>query len=1136
MLPAQRNTLAYRRGSVLSLVALFSMAALISGLLILNHTSQASLQRANIRLFQQNLEDSGRSIGYFLSERENDIRVLASSTAITGFFTNQALGMTMTYGLRASLNNVDRLFEERSRNSRLGNVAIYSHFLLLDAKGNVLSRWPRNSDAPRQDIPKALYEPDAKVQVASRTDGLIGFTCPVSQNERVLGYVRGWISYRTLVEYLLHDIPGTLTITDDRAVVFRSRSDSRLATDPIQSLIGDRAVPPAPAPDDAGNASSTLFRTTVPGYPITLTILEENGAVDRYFNRLLFMASLTLLSAVVFGAAALILRMGSKRMILETSLAEATEREKAISEKKEEMELAIEGARLGTWSWNIANGEVEFNERYWTMLGYAKGEMREHLDTWKALLHPDDAAWVVPALTAHISGATPFYATEYRMRHKSGQWIWVHDSGKILQRDREGKPLRAFGIHLDITDRKESGRLLAQAKEESDAIIRHFLDTLIVVNTDLTVIRVNQATCELLGYCEQELIGRSVVDLFHDPAAQVRAAFTFYAGGSDQPPPEETEELRNVELCYRQKDGGRLPMSFNFSLLADDDGTITGVVAGAKDVSHLRLALDQIARQKEYIETLFDIIPAGLLALSSAHEVMKSNRVFKRILEVWSGRLEMGPEECSRRLIDTIVERQGAHQTFTIQLKQGEMTAYFRCRSVFISVLEGVTSVVAIEDITEERKTEDERRLLATVVEQIGDAVFIVGTDEIVRYVNPAAVRNSGYQEAELVGSPPLIYGSDLMDQAVIAELRQTLTEGRTWHGPFRSRRKDGSIIEEDVSVSPVRNEEDGELAYFVGVKRNVTEKVNLQRQLLQAQKLEAIGQLAAGIAHEINTPMQYIQNNVTFFEQSFGDLRELLVTLGQFERAELPEAMAQRLDDLDLDFILEEIPASIRDTHDGIDRVVKIVAAMKEFSHPGTNEKVPTDLNHALENTLVVCRNEWKYDAELVTDFAGDLPLTPCFPDQLNQAILNLVINASHAIRERKESAPEAPGRITVATRQDGDWVEIRVGDNGSGIATEIRPRIYDPFFTTKPVGKGTGQGLAIVHDTIVNKHDGTIDFVTTPGEGTTFIVRLPLAAPKEEMYNEHHPPTASAGTTAAGSEPTRMSGKAAPESSTLS
>ena len=189
---------------------------------------------------------------------------------------------------------------------------------------------------------------------------------------------------------------------------------------------------------------------------------------------------------------------------------------------------------------------------------------------------------------------------------------------------------------------------------------------------------------------------------------------------------------------------------------------------------------------------------------------------------------------------------------------------------------------------------------------------------------------------------------------------------------------------------------------------------------------------------------------------------------------------------------------------------MTKIVQAMKEFSHPGTEEKVETDLNRAIDTTITVARNEWKYVAEMLTDFDPALPPVPCLPGDFNQVILNLIVNASHAIAAVVGEGSQGKGTITVSTRHEGDWVEIRVRDTGTGIPEAIRSKIFDPFFTTKEVGKGTGQGLAIAHSVIVDKFGGTLTYETTVGKGTTFIIRLPLAPaplPMEHLGEKVYP-----------------------------
>ncbi len=195
-----------------------------------------------------------------------------------------------------------------------------------------------------------------------------------------------------------------------------------------------------------------------------------------------------------------------------------------------------------------------------------------------------------------------------------------------------------------------------------------------------------------------------------------------------------------------------------------------------------------------------------------------------------------------------------------------------------------------------------------------------------------------------------------------------------------------------------------------------------------------------------------------------------------------------------DVDYLITEIPDAIQPSLKGIERVSQIVRAMKEFSHPGVEEKRPLDLNQAIESTITMARNEWKYVAEIVTDLDPELSSVPCLHSDFNQVILNLIVNAAHAIGD---NGSQDKGTITITTRQAGEWAEVQVADNGTGMPEDIRNKIFDPFFTTKEVGRGTGQGLSIAHSVVVKKHGGTITVDSEVGNGTTFLIRLPMVDP---------------------------------------
>ncbi len=294
-----------------------------------------------------------------------------------------------------------------------------------------------------------------------------------------------------------------------------------------------------------------------------------------------------------------------------------------------------------------------------------------------------------------------------------------------------------------------------------------------------------------------------------------------------------------------------------------------------------------------------------------------------------------------------------------------------------------------------------------------------------------------------------------------------------------------------------------------VGVIRDITDLKRAEEQrremevaLHQAQKLEAIGQLAAGTAHEINTPIQYVADNLCFLGDAFSNLQKVLRDygrlIGAIRRDCMDHSLAAEIEassgKIDLAYLLDEIPKAVSQALSGTDRVASIVRALKEFSHPGVEEKQYMDLNHAIQNTLTVCRNEWKYVADVVTDLSPDLPMVPCLPGDINQVIINLVVNAAHAISEATDEGRKGKGTISIQTRKDANWAEIRIRDTGTGIPEKHQSKMFTPFFTTKEVGKGTGQGLAISRAVVVGKHGGTIEFDTEFGKGTTFIVRLPL------------------------------------------
>jgi PAS domain S-box-containing protein len=382
-------------------------------------------------------------------------------------------------------------------------------------------------------------------------------------------------------------------------------------------------------------------------------------------------------------------------------------------------------------------------------------------------------------------------------------------------------------------------------------------------------------------------------------------------------------------------------------------------------------------------------------------------------------------------------------------------------------------------------------------------SAFLIGVDAEGRVVewNSVAAAIFGLPDERALGRPfeqlPLPWNREQARQAV-EECRASGARVRRDNVAVQP----GDEKTERVVSYTVNPTQDAHGRGWVLIGSDVTERQMLETQLHHAQRLEAVGTLAAGIAHEINTPMQFVSDNLRFVQQSVEPLADLLKVMPEVLTAvqgpgvtpELAEKLRDASNGVDVEFLAAEIPAALGEMHEGVQRVTTIVRAMKDFSHPGHQGKASADLNKAIATTIAVARNEYKYVADVETDF-GDVPHVECFVADLNQVFLNLLVNAAHAIREAIGEGTGKRGKIRVSTRQDGAWLEVRFADSGCGIPEKVRGKVFDQFFTTKAVGKGTGLGLAIARAVVVEKHHGTITFESELGKGTTFIVRLPLA-----------------------------------------
>ena len=378
-----------------------------------------------------------------------------------------------------------------------------------------------------------------------------------------------------------------------------------------------------------------------------------------------------------------------------------------------------------------------------------------------------------------------------------------------------------------------------------------------------------------------------------------------------------------------------------------------------------------------------------------------------------------------------------------------------------------------------------------SVIESALDGIVLLGPGGKIEGLNAAAEKMFGCSQAEAFGHTFLeTFVAPASRPALEASLARAMDAAESG-SPSRCKVLGLRAGHEFPIECNFTHLERGPRTTSCAFVRDLTEAHRLEVELQQAQKLEAVGRLASGIAHEINTPIQYIGDNTRFLQDSFVSLWELSRRYAEVAPPEAREALRALEEELDLDYLREEVPGAIQRTLQGVDRVATIVRAMKEFAQPDRKEMVATDLNRAIQATLEIARNEYKYVADVEPTF-GDLPPITCHAGDLNQVVLNIVINAAHAIGDAVKGTGSR-GKIRVTTRREGDDAVVAISDTGTGIPEAIRDKVFDPFFTTKDVGGGTGQGLAIARS-IVAKHHGSLGFETETGRGTTFFLRIPI------------------------------------------
>ncbi len=864
---------------------------------------------------------------------------------------------------------------------------------------------------------------------------------------------------------------------------------------------------------------------------------------------------------------------------------------------------------------------------------------------------PDDAKQLPYVANSTLQPEEFYKNSVYLVSHPSENFqseIEFKD-GRVLDRNSsgvfggKGEYLGRIWIYRDVTEHKRMTEAMKQSERKFRALFENARDIKFIINTQGQVLNANLQACEQLQYSHEEILRLNVRDIDSPENADLVAKRI----------QQQLEQGHIIfETSIRRKDGSILPVEINSQLLKIDGKQL--IFATCRDLTERQRAETDLRRISNRLLMATRAANVGIWELDLVTGRVVWDDEMSRLYGITPDKTAISHETWKNCVHPDDIARAEDSLQFALHSGKGidtEFRVVWPDKSIHhikaMAVAERDASGKTLRmvgtnwDITERKRAEEKLLWQSSALKTAANAIVIVSRDGSIVFANRAFSSLTGYSLEEVLGKNPRILKSGAHNADFYNNLWDTILSGFVWRGEIKNRRKDGTLYDEEMTITPVRDKTGG-ITHFIAIKQDITERrraedllhemarqetgrqksriamelgaiaifgaayigfmaytnwlqkpadlfaaryqgrlddvfdilcvvlagfsifayrrwkevkdrvkqqfqiekalrtlhaeletrvqqrtselstanKSLQNeiaerkqaenlwheaelQLRQAQKLEAVGQLAAGIAHEINTPTQYVGDNTRFLQESFKSIATVLrnhmdVLVAAKENKLTPE-MLKGADEIlaasDMEYLFAQIPSAISESLEGVERVTKIVRAMKEFSHPGGRQKAAEDLNKAIESTVTVARNEWKYFSEMKLDFTHKLPYVPCFIGEFNQCILNLVINAAHAVRDVVLQNPNKKGLITVSTRLDGGFAEVRVSDTGTGIPEIYRSRIFEPFFTTKPLGQGTGQGLAMVYSTIVQKHGGTVSFETETGKGTTFIIRLPVA-----------------------------------------
>lgn len=681
----------------------------------------------------------------------------------------------------------------------------------------------------------------------------------------------------------------------------------------------------------------------------------------------------------------------------------------------------------------------------------------------------------------------------------------------------------AVGIINDNTQQKFELQILSNSKEFYQGIYsNNYLAMLLIDYDTKCIIDANTAACSFYGYCHEDIVGLSMTQINTLPPEKTREKMR-----------EALERGQLHFLAQHRIAGGELKDVEVFSgpIKIGEKIILYSIIHDKSDEMKVKKALEY-SRSK--FNQLFD----------NANDAIFINKVengrFSRFIEVNAMASSMfgysreellllspydldGDNDSLYSLIEEInllIHTKNLITERTVITKQGiKIPSEI---SFHLSIIDNEELlIITVRDISERKASMKEMKKLSEALEQSASVVVITDAKGNIRYVNRKFTEVTEYDKKEVIGKNVRMLKSGIHNDDYYKKLWQEIVSGKEWRGEFCNRKKSGNTYWASASISGIKDEF-GIIEHFVCIQEDITYKKSIemkleeknnelscaigelkktQMQMVQQEKLAGIGQLAAGVAHEINNPLGFVISNHETLRKYVNRLKEALETYKRF-KCDVPcrdmESMLRKnmyIDEmekkLNINFVVSDLEELFNDSSEGLERVNEIVKSLRSFSRiDQIDEFGEYDINQGIETTLIMARNEIKYCAEVQKKLENTHVINAS-GGQINQVLLNILINAVYAIKEKRDGTK---GIIKITTYNDGDFVYCTIEDNGKGIPREKISDIFNPFYTTKPVGEGTGLGLSIAYDIIVNKHNGNITVESEPQVSTKFIIKLPI------------------------------------------